>query len=72
MKSQTKPHVITCATKSSLPVDLETIADRMHAQDAVARCALEIFQGHGSPLADWQPWDRAESEVLQELKKRAA
>jgi hypothetical protein len=55
MKSQRTPHLIGPVAEPSAPVDLETLVDRMHAQDIMAPCAFEIFQCHGSPLADWEP-----------------
>jgi len=72
MKSQRTPHLIGPVAEPSAAVDLETFVDRMHAQDIMARCAFDIFQCHGSPLADWESWIRAESEVLQGLTKGAA
>jgi hypothetical protein len=48
--------------------DLEAFADRMHLGDAVARCAYEVFQSHGSApnLEVEESWTRAESERLNE------
>ena len=54
--------------ESEAAFDLETFMDRPHLGDAVARCAYEVFQSHGSApnLEVEEGWTKAESERLDE------
>lgn len=65
MKSRRVLHQAAPSPEPKAAFDLETFVDRMHLGDAVARCAYEVFQSHGSAPNE-EGWIKAESERLDE------
>ena len=68
MKSRRVLHQAAPSPEPKAAFDLEAFADRMHLGGAVARCAYEVFQSHGSApnLEVEEGWTKAESERLDE------